>query len=47
MDHIDQTGKVVNELMGKYMALSRRVKDLDTPHARRLKLSVRIGSGKV
>jgi hypothetical protein len=45
MIQIDQTGKVVNELMSKYMALTMRVKDLDTPEARRPKLSERNDSG--
>lgn len=37
--------KVTNELMSKYMALTRRANALDFPEARRPKLKERIDSG--
>ncbi|KAF3046668.1 hypothetical protein E8E12_011501 [Didymella heteroderae] len=42
---IDNTQRVANELMSKYMALTIRVSELDTPEARRPMLKVRIDSG--
>ncbi|KAL1609353.1 hypothetical protein SLS59_001718 [Nothophoma quercina] len=42
---LDPNGQVANELMNKYMALTRRVKNLDTPNARRPKLRERDDSG--
>ena len=42
---MDHTGRVVNELMSKYMSLALKVEDLDTPGARRPTLSERNDSG--